>query len=513
MATKKNNPAQQKQPISNPQPAAKTKTEPVVPETEKPLMKVAGKMLLLVALVAGVICYLDRKGYFNPDDSNNHTLKKWDAIYELSEENDIDVLLIGNSHMYSGINPEHLSNKLGATAFIIASPGTTIGDSYYSLVEALKICRPKAVVVETYGISKIEQLNMEPASLSNQFQSFSARRNLTTKLLSTPHLFNSDNYLYAWSNTLRNHDFIFTNTNQLAINRELIKLEEDKTEWDIKKKLYLGRFVRFTSGLEDSSLLKYEKKGAPVDGKEFTYSESSEYYTQQIIELCEAEGIPVVFLTLPMYEKHVKNYPYWKKQIAGILGSKYAASDKWLDMQAAPIIKNFTPDCFENTFETNQHMTYDGSVLASGWLADFLRENLPGAIPDRHNEAKWTNLFYGADGYFYYTRPRADDLTNKLIASNQQLDNVKVTEVIVTPINENASTIIAKIGRDQLKKLNLEKSQLKLVVRNAKDETFVLDLVYDRIRPHKDYYIFTQTIMPIAIKDVVQGAVVFAQAG
>ena len=68
--------------------------------------------------------------------------KKWDSFYEFIGKNNVDVLLLGNSHLYSGINPKNLSAALGVNAFILASPGTNIADTYFGLKEALKKTKP-----------------------------------------------------------------------------------------------------------------------------------------------------------------------------------------------------------------------------------------------------------------------------------------------------------------------------------------------------------------------------------
>ena len=150
-------------------------------------IKLAGLFAFFIILIA----YSDYKGYFNPDLKNNHTLKKWNSFYEFTKTNNVDILLLGNSHLYTGINPKNLSLALGANAFILASPGTNVSDSYWSLKEALKSCDPKVVIIETYGINGFNPYQLEAGSLSDQFKSFSARKDFVTKLESTPYLFSS----------------------------------------------------------------------------------------------------------------------------------------------------------------------------------------------------------------------------------------------------------------------------------------------------------------------------------
>jgi hypothetical protein len=95
---------------------------------KNPILKIIVKSILLILILSIGIVVSDRKGYFDPDQTNNHTKKKWDTFYSFVEKNEVDLLLMGNSHMYSGINPKNLSNTLGLNAFILASPGTRIID-------------------------------------------------------------------------------------------------------------------------------------------------------------------------------------------------------------------------------------------------------------------------------------------------------------------------------------------------------------------------------------------------
>ena len=178
------------------------------------------KLLLLMAVVGGIIFLIDRTGLFNADLNNNHEQSAWNAFYDFTKNNDVDVLLIGNSHLYTGINPNHLSCLLGANCFILASSGAPVIDTYYGLKEALTRCNPKLVVLETYGIDDKHVRKLSAGNLSNQFKSFSSRHNIFHKLVSAPVLFSSDNYLSAWSTSVRNHDFIFRDPAQIRKNKK-----------------------------------------------------------------------------------------------------------------------------------------------------------------------------------------------------------------------------------------------------------------------------------------------------
>ena len=360
----------------------------------KPVLVIVLKSLVFLIGFFLVIRHIDNQGYFNPDESNNHTKKKWDSYYDFTKKNNVDIVLVGNSHLYSGINPKNLSNALGCNAFILASPGTNIADSYYALKEALKRTEAKLVVLETYGIKSFNPHKLKEGELSNQLKSFSARKDLKTKIKSLPFLFSPENYLYAWSNTLRNHDFIFNDTAQISLNKEIIKENKKRKNRNLSK-LYLGRYVRFQTGITNEVISKYDSLGAPVKGKEYKYNKITEKYVKKIVDLCQKNEVKLIFLTLPMFKRHISDYEEWESKVAEIIGKE---PSNWFNMQKLPGYKGFEEFAFENTFKENQHMTYNGSLLATYKLADYIRDSLKLKLPNRSKNQKWKRLFYAEEG-------------------------------------------------------------------------------------------------------------------
>lgn len=472
-----------------------------------PLVRLIIKMTILTLIIGALILYSDKKGYFNPDETDNHTLRKWDSFYALiSKRNKVDIMLFGNSHLYTGINPKNLSLTMGATSFVYASPGTNIADSYFGLKEAVKKCKPKLVVIETYGMNNFNPYTLKGGALSDQFKSFSARRDFSTKLVSTPCLFSADNYFYAWSTTIRNHDYIFTKKEQLEKNKTIINNDKKRRK---NEKLYLGRYVRFQSGIEKEILERYEKEGAPVDGKDYSYSRYTELYVKKIVEFCKKKDIELMFLTLPMYDKHISDYNIWQGKLAEVL-DKFPI--KWLNLQKMPDYGGFDAFAFENTFSSNQHMTYQGSLLATYKLADFIRDSLNVKMPQRQKDNKWHGLFYGDEGYFENYNPSKKDKNNKIICSNKKLRNITIKSCLWLDINnKKANKIIVKIDKQQLERINLENTKLQVSLKiehNNKEQIANLDLFYDKFHSPENEVIFTSMIIPLIIKDVVDGKVV-----
>ncbi len=424
----------------------------------KPIRVILAKVTVLAIIVFGAIYFTDRKGWFAPDDTNNHTQRKWDAYYQFTQKNEVDIVMVVNSHLYAGINPKNLSCALGANCFILAAPGTTITDAYYCLEEAITVCKPKIAVIETYAIDNYRTHDFTDSRLSDQFQSFHARKNLLQKLLSTPALFTSDHYLAAWSNTIRNHSYILTDQNQIKKNAQAKKAKKDN-------KLYLGRFISFPTGMADTTLRKYDVPGTAsvVDGNKFDTGDEAKRYIKKIVTLCRENDVQPVFLTIPMYYRHIKDYDVWKSRLA----EELAPYDPvWLDLQSPYDHDAFVPACFENSVKSNQHLSYQGSLVSTYKLAHFIHEKFPGKLPDRSTDAKWNDLFYGEEGYFENYSLRPNDTTGHVLFSSISLPNLTIKEIDLFPKKEY-DLVMIKIDRQNMPDLHGKKLQLQV---NAKFE-------------------------------------------
>ena len=93
--------------------------------------------LIMLFIVGIIIIGLDFNGLFDSSEINYHSKRTWEEFYTFTKDKEIDVLLLGNSHIYTGINPQSLSTSLGVNSFIISAPGTHLGDVYFNFKEAL----------------------------------------------------------------------------------------------------------------------------------------------------------------------------------------------------------------------------------------------------------------------------------------------------------------------------------------------------------------------------------------
>ena len=479
---------------------AKVEKTRVEPKVSRPITMIGLKMLLISALTLTGLLYSESRGYFNTILQGDHTKRKWQAFYDFTEDKNVDILLIGNSHVYTGINPKNLSTALGVNAFILGAPGTSTADHYYTLQEALERTKPQLVVIETYGVRKSNPKEFVKKPLSNQFKSFNARQNIRLKLASTPHLFALKNYPYAWSSTLRNHDYLYTNFEQIEKNIQERKENERRGKDD---DLYLGRYVRFISGIEDSILLKYEKQGAPANGLDFKVDKLTKHYVKRIIELCEENDIELMFLTLPMYEKHISDYQHWKNTLKPVLG-RYGSKKHWLDLQVGAGYDGFSTISFENTYLPNQHLTYEGSLVATYKLSDFISAKNEIPLPDRHTDPEWKETFYAEEGFFENHTPDENDENNIIVFQGEEAG---VSIEILQIKGAKSDVLMAKLfpqHPEQMSQAKDLKVRLFLTLNfNGKEAKDVhIDLQYDLSHSTARKIFYVQEVKKIEVVEI-----------
>ncbi len=386
------------------------------------------KLVLVLSVVLYCIHYTDSEKYFDPDMemAAHATFKRWESFYELTEKDSVDILVLGNSHANHSINPKNLSAATGTISFVMAQSGADIADAYFSLEEVLTRTRPKLCVVETFGCIDKNYTSKRKRAVS-RMKFFSARQNFKLKMKSMPDLYEYDDYPAAWSATIRNHEFIFRDTAQ--INRNVLLRKKPylrkKAAFDTIP-LYLGRMLRFQSGLTDSLLNIYKEKGPSIvctDTSGFSINSQSEYYIRKIADLCKRNDIPLLFLTVPMYYKHLENYELWHRKLAKIIEPLQV---KWYDMQLDYDSVAYTPECFEDTYDFNQHITYQGSMVTTYKLAHYIQDSMDITLPNRFDDPHWNQLFYGQEGYFFNCAPNDQDTVRHTVARNQKIGDLLV---------------------------------------------------------------------------------------
>lgn len=202
------------------------------------------------------------------------------SFYEFNTKvnnNTVDVLCVGSSHMYCGINPVQLWEDYGIAAYDLAAGSQGIWFSYFYIKEAMKTQNPKVVVLDAYTVpTRVEYFPPK------------ARANFLNMPLS------NDKWKALevaedeekWDTFWR---FPVTHTRY-----NLLK-KNDFNPWGNMDNSFLGYHY-------ESRIVPYEP-GKVLDVKYVTetstISEKAETYLRKTIELCQKEGVQVILMNAP----------------------------------------------------------------------------------------------------------------------------------------------------------------------------------------------------------------------
>lgn len=194
------------------------------------------------------------------------------SFYSL-EKNSVDVLFLGSSHLYYGVQPNVLFKEQGITSYVMGSPEQTAATSYYLLKEAFRYQKPKVVAMESYYLWNKNMYNTE----ERLRQAFDGMRLDGVKV-------------------------------------EMLEAMLPDADWK-EKFTYLVPFVKYHSRWQELENEDFHsnafQKGARIDytvkeledpgipEKAASVPDNSLYYVKKIEELCEENGAEFLMFAVP----------------------------------------------------------------------------------------------------------------------------------------------------------------------------------------------------------------------
>lgn len=415
-----------------------------------PWVKFSLKLLFLFLAVFTVVFVTDKKEYFVGDQTNNHSGRKWHAFYKFADKKskNVDILVLGNSHASAGIEPYILSENTSSYCFILNTPGAGSVDLYYNLVEVMKYCQPKLVIIETSCLIG-DGIGKEWACI----QSIESKQGFWNRLSLIPHYLSSDDWVKAVSPTIRNHSFLLTDTARIAYNVKNVGKDKNPQRRDLE----LGRFSHGDTGMNDSVYNMFKSNPGPLKCSSCCIADKTHKYVHKLYDLCEQNDIELMFITVPMHPLAFEDYEYLKKVDQDFINELPKA--KWLDLQENCDTTIYTRDAFNNEYGGYQHNTYFGMVLNTYQLCDFISKNYAEKLPDRSSEKGWIKDF-SKDENFIFNQPVSEVLEDcHIIAKDVDLNGIHVRECF-TKEGLDSNLMVLKV--DNSEELP---NQLDIVVR------------------------------------------------
>lgn len=82
---------------------------------------------------------------------------RWEEFYQLPKGDSLDILFLGSSHAYRGIDPSLIDSLLETKTFNLGSSGQTPLTTYHVLKNAVRHVYPKMVVIDLYFHAFMEE--------------------------------------------------------------------------------------------------------------------------------------------------------------------------------------------------------------------------------------------------------------------------------------------------------------------------------------------------------------------
>ena len=209
------------------------------------------------------------------------------------EKENIDIIFLGSSRTYRGINSYQLSNNLDKNVFNIAYEQSSYITSYYLLNEVCKTNNPEMVCIEVSAANLIREKSTEDicaykTMTGSTKTEFADAVSLKYKDL---YLLNFVNYLENFSN----HKFIKNVRLKFMKDYSLYKgLQNNKTTYYGKGTLLVDKVVS-----EDKHLALPLSYGSTEKWEEERVNSMQYDYLLKIIDFCKGKGIKICLYNPP----------------------------------------------------------------------------------------------------------------------------------------------------------------------------------------------------------------------
>ena len=153
----------------------------------KNLIKAFAFVLLVVLLLWGITRLMQPKYYFASQLKTPET-ELWNEFYALPK-NDVEVLFLGASRVYCGVDAPEVGALTGRKVYTMASSSARMYDLYYMFQEALRFQKPDMLVLdmgpiryETYGFDRIYKRTYDDMRWSSvKFEALKGRNAILEK--------------------------------------------------------------------------------------------------------------------------------------------------------------------------------------------------------------------------------------------------------------------------------------------------------------------------------------------
>ncbi|MBR1408585.1 MAG: SGNH/GDSL hydrolase family protein [Clostridia bacterium] len=309
----------------------------------------------LAALLAGFGRVLEYKG----------SREKVVPFLERAEQ--LDVLFLGDSHAYSDIYPMELWENYGIASYNLASYNLPIPASYWVMRNALRVCRPKVIVLDVNQVWEQAKLCDSSSDVHTGLDGFPLNRTKVEAvfdLMDDPQLTDKNGRLYRDLRAEYIFPFLKYHDRWSDLSMEDLKPEYGKE---------LGGERNIGVARPDA----YELTAATADEQGFGF-----VYLRRILEECRDAGIRVLLTNLPYPCRNNNDEQFYTNAVA------YTAEEygvEYIDFVYLDQFVDYSTDCYD----PGSHLNPSGAWKVTDLLGQHLSEAY--GVPDHRGEAAYAS--------------------------------------------------------------------------------------------------------------------------
>lgn len=317
----------------------------------KTAAKATAKIAVFLVLVIAVVMLLEALL------QNNGSVVARKRLLAHREANSVDVLFIGNSHVYCSYDPAVIEPIVNKRVFNAGLPDQKIDMTYYTLLEQLEKQNPEIIILEAFAfgrthsgykgyVANVDAMDLGINKVKACLEIFPDKAEAFRMLFQ----------LFRSHNNWKKPDIVKSNLKAMfGIN---IDSDEKSTG-----------FYPLTSKMTEDTIKKYQES----ETSEFTamIDDYSIEYFHRIVKLCEEKGIRLIITMAPFNSVYLKkiNYPKIYDKMQGICD---AAGVEYIDFNMLYDKIGLGFDDFEDAFHNAQHTNRWGAEKISKYMADYL---------------------------------------------------------------------------------------------------------------------------------------------
>ncbi|MEG2457319.1 MAG: hypothetical protein RSB41_00255 [Bacilli bacterium] len=265
------------------------------------------------------------------------------------KKNSMDVMFMGNSQIYSGVNPMELWNDYGVSSYVYASPGQRSSTTYYMLKEALEYQHPKVIVMNVENL--FYKTTGAKTAARKVFDNMRWDKVKVEAIMDKSYQ-NTPGDVISYMFPLLWYHFRYKELKLEDFNLSLAKIHHPYKGYSLHSEI--------NPKVKDLDYMEVTDDKAEFNPK-------GQEYLEKIIDICNKENIKIVLVQVPAGD--FWNYPMHKTM------SEYAKQKNLTFIDMNLMLDELKFDWNTDTYDKGTHLNIYGSDKVTSFLGEYLTKN------------------------------------------------------------------------------------------------------------------------------------------